>query len=241
MIKHIIREYIDYGEDAEIYFENADFNSDSGDFNNTIFILSSNRHCNYNSDDWENVCRQANELADILVDIEQYSCYNPYYPSFKQAMVDYGFKHSPKKSHKLKNLLKTFDDNKTEDVAEYLTLLTDKKWDVFTARGYLQGDWCEIVYCTENYVDYEIKEIGDIYLGCYKSFCVIDVDENGEGVDSCSGYLIANSRTYNEEEYKTLVCEWVGINENETQLELIDGCATQKIYSYRTVGGCNNE
>ena len=35
------------------------------------------------------------------------------------------------------------------------------------------------------------------------------------------------------EEYKKIVCEWACIDEDETQIELIDGCYTETHYNYK--------
>lgn len=70
-------------------------------------------------------------------------------------------------------------------------------------------------------------------MGCGKEFCVIDVDEDGNETDKCYGYIIADCQAWKDEDYKRLVCEWAGIDEEETRLEMIDGSTTQTIYSYR--------
>lgn len=66
-------------------------------------------------------------------------------------------------------------------------------------------------------------------MGCGKEFCVIDVDEGGNETDECYGYIIADCQARQDEDYKKLVCEWDGINEEETRLEMIDGSTTQTI------------
>ena len=72
-------------------------------------------------------------------------------------------------------------------------------------------------------------------MGAAKEFEVIDLDEDGNEVDNCGGYIVADSQAWRDEEYKRLVCEWAGIEESETQLEMIDGSHTYTKYTYRVV------
>ena len=78
------------------------------------------------------------------------------------------------------------------------------------------------------------KQVGKT---CLKEFCVIDLDENGEEVDRCYGFIIADceikSWADSDATYKRLVCNWEGIKEEETRLEMIDGYHTYTKYDYR--------
>lgn len=158
-------------------------------------------------------------------------------------MKEYGIDYNSRKCHALKEWAKAADVAEPETVAAFLTITTGKKWDVSSAHGYCQGDYVEIVYCPEFYPDGVIK-YGEVWLGCAKEFCVIDVEdyqepeeEGGEPTyteaDSCYGYIVADCEAWRDEDYKRIVCEWAGINEEETRLEMIDGSKTRTVYSYR--------
>ena len=234
MNKYIIREYLDDGNDANFWFDD-DMYQGYGDYCNNIFIIGERDYCNYNEDEWEKVCDTIDELADKLDDIENGGYYSEWYKSFKYVMKEENISYSPKKCNDLKEVLHNYDMWKIECVANYLTIITKKKWEVISVHGYMQGDYCKIVYCTKNYSDEDIAEIGDICLGYYKSFRVIELDENGKEVDSCCGFLVANSRAWKDEDYKKIVCEQAGIDPNEATFEIICGQHTQTIYEYRTV------
>ena len=91
-----------------------------------------------------------------------------------------------------------------------------------------------MVYCPEFYTK-GVKHYGEIWLEAGKEFYIIELDENEEEVDTCSGYIIADCQVRNEEDYKKIICKWAEISENETQLELIESSRTYTKYSYRTV------
>jgi len=51
--------------------------------------------------------------------------------------------------------------------------------------------------------------------------------------DSCYGYIVADCQARRDEDYKKIVCEWAGIAEDETQLEMIDSYTTYTHANYR--------
>ena len=155
--------------------------------------------------------------------------------TYKQVMKDNGLAYNSTFCHKLREWAKNVDDYNadTDAIAEYLTITTGKTWATSSASGYCQGDYCEIVYCKEYYPE-NVRKYGEIFLGCAKEFCVIDLDENGEESDCVGGYIVADCEAWKDEEYKRLVCEWAGIKPEETRLEMIDGYHTDTKYEYRT-------
>lgn len=233
MIKNIIRELPPDCSDFASYFECDSFNEHSGDYNNTVFIPPNCNTYGYNAEEWEKV---EQELEDIYCDYDNVGDVDGY-KNIKHLMTEYGLEYSPQKANRLKRLITEQISGKTEDVAEYLSIKTGKPWKIREAHGYCQGDWCEIVYCADNYNEQEIREIGDIWLGCGKEFEVITLDDDGNEVDSCYGFIVADSslKVWDETEYKRIVCEMDGLNPDETQLELIDGYKTVTKYSYKTV------
>ena len=151
--------------------------------------------------------------------------------SYKNIMVQYGIDYNPTKCHKLKVWAEQADEDSPEDVAEYLTITTGKKWAVSSAYGYCQGDYVEMVYCTEHYDD--VRPYGEVFLGAAKEFCVIDLDDDGNEQDSVYGFVVADCQARTDEDYKRLVCEWYGCDEDEAQLEIISGWHTYTTYDYR--------
>ena len=90
------------------------------------------------------------------------------------------------------------------------------------------------MYCPEHYKE-GVKQYGEIWLGAGKEFYTIERDENGNEVDTCGGYIIADCQAQTDEDYKRLVCEWAGIPYDETRLEMIDIYKTVNQYSYKAI------
>ena len=231
MFKYVIREsapeYIDF--DFEDYF---DYYTATGeeDFNKTVFIVPTRHHKGFNGEKWEEIVEQADGIAGGFSEVGgKYATWD----SYKECMEDFGVPYTPHKCHLLKELVKSADLYRAEDVAAFLSITTGKKWEVRSARGYCQGDYAEIVFCVEEYTDKEIDIFGDYYLGCFKEFCVITLDEYGDEVETVWGYYVTDTEAWEDEDYKKAVCNMEGIAEDEARLEMIDGSNTYTAYTYR--------
>ena len=229
--KHIIREVPCDGNDFSSYFDN-DFIKGYGGEENRIYIIQKEygRFYGFNADEYKDLVRKADELIQDFDYVREDGN-----DSYKRVMELYGIKYSPRRCHELKEWSLRADTS-NESIAEYLTITTGKTWTVDSARGYCQGDYVELLYCSDVYPN-GIENYGEVYLGCAKEFCVIDLDENGEEVDRCYGFIIADceikSWADSDATYKRLVCNWEGIKEEETRLEMIDGYHTYTKYDYR--------
>ena len=233
-IKNIIREVPYDGNDFSSYFDD-DFIKGYGGNENRIFVVQKNygRFYGFNADELNDVIKTADELIQDFDYVREDGG-----DSYKRVMELYGIKYNPRRCHELKEWSLRANTYHLEDIAEYLTITTGKTWTVDSAHGYCQGDYVQLLYCSDVYPN-GIKEYGEVYLGAAKEFCVIDIDENGEETDECYGFIIADCQitdySKRDETYKHLVCEWAGIDEQTTQLEMIDGYHTYTTASYRTV------
>lgn len=236
MIKNIIREVAPESCDFSYYFDDDGLTERGGDYCYNLFIISNEgwgRISGFNIDEYKNIQDKIDHILDGFQDVEdKVTDYDGRRYTYKDIMQEYGIEYNSRKCHALKEWAKDADTAEPETVAAYLTITTGKKWDVSSAHGYCQGDYVEMVYCPEHYKN-GVENYGEIWLGCAKEFCVIDLDENGEEADSCYGYIVADCEAWRDEDYKRIVCEWAGINEEETRLELIDGQNTYTTYSYR--------
>ena len=148
-------------------------------------------------------------------------------------MNSFGFTYSPTSCHRLKEWAKSDDFDSVDGIAEYLTIKTGRKWGTDSARGYCQGDYVDILYCVDAYKN-GVKQYGEVWLGAATEFCVVDLDADGNETDSFYGYIVANCQSWKDEDYNNLVWEWVGIEPDETAIEMIDGYKTVTQYRYRT-------
>lgn len=231
--RYIIRE-VPAGEcDFSSYFEDEGLTEKCGDFCCNLFIISNEgygRLYGFNIETYTDVVKQAENIVYEFANIGGWNNY----ASYKEVMRDFSIDYNPRKCHLLKEWAKNADTYKTESIAEYLSIITDKKWEVATARGYCQGDYVEIVYCPEYYQD-GVEAYGEVWLGAAREFCVIELDDDGEEVDYVCGFIVADCQAYDDSDCKKLVCDWYRIREEEATLEVVDSYSTCTIANYKTV------
>ena len=251
-INYIIREVPPEHVDFSYYFDDDGLTAAGGDYCNNLFIVAQSRHSSgFNEEEYQSLQTEIENLFEMYEDIIDKYEYAQY-SSVGAMLLDLGLVnniHNTKRIKEIKDWLKACQDkpdppyrnyriraeaHPEETTAEYLTFKTGKQWSTDSARGYSQGDYVEMVYCEEHYKG-GVKHYGEIWLGAGKEFYVIDLDENGEEVDTCGGYIVADCQAWKDEEYKKLVCEWAGIPEDETRLEMIDGGHTYTQYTYRAL------
>lgn len=232
-MKHLIREIEPECAELQFYFDGDTFTEKAGDYCYNLFILSFDRGRVYglNSDEYERIQSQATELADQFTDIKDgyMTC------SYKDIMKDCGIPFSPTACHRLKEWTDKYSPDDTDGIAAFLSITTGHKWTTTSATGYCQGDYAEIVYCPDFYPN-GVDAEGDIFLGCAKEFSVTDYenDDDTEG-STVYGYIVADCQAWTDEDYKRIVCGYAGINPEDTTLEMVDGCSTRTVYSYRAV------
>ena len=249
-INYIVREVPPEQSDFSFYFEDDGLTEKGGDYCYNLFIVAqSRRSSGFNEEEYQNLQNEIENLFEMYEDIVNKSIYAQY-SSVGAMLFDLGLVNSIHNTRRIREITKWLkarlswgntsqtrtvaEYEPEETTAEYLTFKTGKEWATDSAYGYCQGDYVKMVYCPEHYKD-GVKQYGEIWLGAGREFCVIELDENGEEIDTCGGYIIADSQARNDEDYKRLVCEWAGIPEDETRLEMIDSYRTVTKYTYRAV------
>lgn len=221
-VNHIIREIPPEQCEFSYYFDDDGIREAGGDFCYNLFVVSFdrwNRVEGFQADIYKDITKEIDEIGEYFQDVKD--GYKEFFRSYRAIMEYFHIDYSPRKCHALKEFFENMEDSMDpETVAAYLTITTGRPWNVDSARGYCQGDYVEIVYCSDFHKN--PRAYGEIYLGAGKEFCVIDLDENGEESDTVYGYIVADCEAWTDEEYKRLVCEWAGIQEEETQLEMIE-------------------
>ena len=231
MIKYVIREcapqYIGF-DFAESF---GDFIDGHEDFNKTVFFVPNREYCGYNAEKWEEIANKADNIIDGFMEMGgKYATYDNY----KECMEDNDIAYNPHKCRLLKEWVASDPDTRyPETVARFLSIVTGRAWDLTTAKGYCQGDYSVCVFCASEYTKKEIDIFCDYYMGCFREFCVIFLDENGEEEDTVYGYYVTDSEAFRDEEYKKAVCEMERISEDDARLEMIDGETIRTEYTYR--------
>lgn len=235
-IKHIIREIPPEQSDFSFYFDDDGIKEAGGDFCYNIFVLSFDRWGRvegFQADKYKEIAKTLSYIEQDFSNVKTGDGWSNY-GTYKEVMEDYGLHYTPNKCHELKELIfgSSFDSSDPDTVAAYLTIKTGRPWDVVEARGYNQGDYCQVLYCKDFHK--EPKAYGEIYLGAGREFCVIDINDDGTEGDTVYGYIIADCQAWKDEDYKRLVSQWAGIDEAEARLEMIDDWSTHTEYTYRT-------
>lgn len=230
--KNIIREIPPERADYQSYFDDDGFSEAAGDFCYTLFIIPCDRrrYSGYHMDEYEKLEGVIESISEGFAELENGAEYWQGYKNRKEIMEAFDFKFNPSKCHALKELIKNIGGRiEPDDVAAFLTIKTGKRWDVTGVYGYCQGDYVDVVYCPEHHNG--AKEYGEVWLGCAREFMTIEYDDDGKEW-RCGGYIVADCLVKDDSDYKRLVCDWTGLDEDETELELFDGYVTSA--SWRT-------
>lgn len=231
MDKYVFRQVPPEVMDCSTFFDTDCFTEAAGDFSYTLFILYSDRGRTYgfNIEDYKDVQAQADGIVDGFSDVAEN--YTDFFKSYKHVMEYYGIEYSGKKCHALKEWAKEADTDKIDCIAEYLTITTGKKWETTCARGYCQGDYVDILYCTEHYTEKDVVAYGEIFLGACTEFSLKEPENDWE----VYGFFVADSQAWRDEDVKKLLCEWEGLKPEETEVQFIENQFTRVEYEYRTV------
>lgn len=244
MKKYIIREIPAEQTEFSSYFDDDGLREAGGDYSYNLFIVARSRNCGgFNEKEYTSLQNEIESLLGMYADIVNKSSYAQY-SSVGAMLFDLGLVNSIHNTKRIKAItewLRACNEKPNspyrnyetqaeafpeETTAEYLTFKTGKEWTTDSATGYCQGDYVKMVYCKEHYTS-GVKNYGEIWLGAGKEFSITFLDEEGEEDYTVYGYIIADCQARTDEDYKTLVCEWAGISEEEeTQLEVIEDSRT---------------
>ncbi len=215
--KIIAREVPPEVVDFSFFFDDDGIKSAGGE-NCAVYIPETKNTKGFNADEYNDIVALADNIVDAFDDVGNY------YKSYKEAIEDYGIKYTSKKCADLKKWAKKADTSNTDDMAEFLTITTGKKYNCSSFYGYCQGDYCEVVYCEKTYRDEDIEMIGKIYLGCGTEFCI----------DGCYGFYVLDTiRWESGDKLKNYLAEMYGCNADDLEVEIYTGSHT--VVDYTTI------
>jgi hypothetical protein len=130
-----------------------------------------------------------------------------------QAVID-DYEDGYLMNEALKEWAKQADIGDIDDIVEFLTITTGEEWAVKSFAGYSQGDYCDVVYCTNRHTPERINEIGKFWLGCGTEFYI----------DGCYGYYVPDTIRWKEgETLRKYLADSYGCKPDELEIYLYDG------------------
>lgn len=202
-------------------------NCDCEDDKYTILYIVG-RECVFNETEYYEIVNTMESVQEYFSEITGKYNYRSY-DNYKQIMEDYDISYSPKKCHQLKMLFEVMENSRyrseAENVAEYLTITTGKSWNVKSYHGYCQGDYCEVVYCTEYHSEESADFYGKMWLGCGTEFCI----------DDCEGYYLTDDDRRNEDNLRNKLAEISGYKAEDLIIYLYDGYYVTTHNKYKTI------
>lgn len=210
--KIIAREVAPENTDFSWYFDNDGFSSRAGDQCYSVFVMEGNRTRGYNADEYKRI----QGGAELILD-EYNGGENTITQAVNYALYGKDAEKLAKNTHRLhllKEWAKDADIDNVESMAEYLSILTGKNWATRAFCGYCQGDYCELLYCTDVYNEESITEFGNFWLGCGSEFVI----------DDTGGYFVIDTVRWHEgEELVEKLADMYGCNPEDMEVYLYDG------------------
>ena len=145
--KEVNPRYVDFS----YYFDDDGLKSAGGE-NCAVYIVSGDGRSGFNMDEYREIKEKAEGIIESFHDVGDKQSFG----SYREAMEYNGIPYTSRKCHLLKEWVKYADPYSTSDIAELLIITTGEEWDVKAFRGYLQGDYCEVVYCKVHYSEERI-------------------------------------------------------------------------------------
>ena len=236
-MKHIIKQVAPEHAELMYYFDCDAFNAESGDYNNTLFIIEHERYNRYeglNGYEFNRLREQCEELFDRITEMIEHNEDYTWQEVFDNAGIEYDPDKIPAliSWYESSDSFNHYQDSTIENVSTLLCFQTGKTWNVLRVNGYSQGDVVYVVYCDDNYSRDEAMQCGEIWLGCGSELSVTTI--NDEGNEDCTyGYILADCQCIDDPTIKHLICEYADINPDDTTLQMIDSTRTITEYIYR--------
>ena len=208
---YVFKELPPESMDRELYLDDEYYNE-------TVYIVSDDRYDiignNLNLDEFKKIQKKAEYIEENLNKENSLD-------ENKDIIESSGLEYSPALFGELMNWKEHYT-SRLEGMAEYLSITTKREWDTYYVTGYVQGDYCYVIFREDAINSTEAKELGEIYLGCAREFSLTKLADDGTEEDElCRGYIVADSKAWDETGYKKVLCEMEGLNPNEVRLEMI--------------------
>lgn len=222
--KYIARQVRPEWYDARIYFDGDWYKEDAtGEIKYACYIVSQNRW------GWDGFNLKEFEYIQSIIKgiLHDYDDGSEYGTTMKEAACNNlhrPYSESvPKNTLKLKKLkewAKTADENDTESIAEFLSIITGMDWDVVGCPGYSQGEYYETIYCKEGTSKEAALEMASVAVGRAEEFVI----ESEDGEYPCGGFFVTDEVVWEGgQKLVDLLAEAFGCKPEELTVMLYDG------------------
>lgn len=220
--KIIAREVEPERIDFSSYFDGDGLTNKGGD-NCAVYIISHdrNRLIGFNIEEYKEILDQVSCIIDDYDGGKGIGNKNYQYKSLTKLLE--ANRVNPRNTRIVAQFKKWLEyaNGDISDIAEFLTLTTGEPWETKSFYGYSQGDYCEVLYCTNHYTQEHIKEIGRMWLGCGTEFCIND----------CYGYFAIDELRWEEgEKLRKYLADCYGCKPEELEVHLYIGSHTVADY-----------
>lgn len=180
MFKYIAKQIEPGSEDFGYVFDDDGLNPSGGDENYTLFIFYGN-DCRYNDDIYSDykyaIDSLLSDLYDYFNDGYMEDISDDSFANHLDYVAEIGFNIDSETIQLLDYCVKCADENDyPEALAAYLEAKSGKPWDTKSFNGYVQGDYCTLVYCKDFYDDTAINYYGNMWLGCGGEFALGELE-----------------------------------------------------------------
>jgi len=225
--KVVIRQVAPQNADFRFFFDDDGMKRCGGP-NCEVYIVPTRSSRGFNGKEYK-------EIVDAIEEFAGYVDEKSGIAAIKEAISDcfdvgyvFAGKVTDEKLNQIGELLGTttvITDVDEVSVAKFLSVSTSSKWECKAFRGYSQGDYCDVVYCSEVYDEKAIDMIGKMWLGCGAEFII----------DDCGGYYVTDDVLWNEEKLKAQLLELAaschGADPEDVEIYLYNGEHT--VYDYK--------
>ena len=227
MEKIVIKQVAPQNADFRFFFEDDGMKRCGGP-NCEVYIVPTSRSSGFNGKEYMRIVDSIEEFADY---VDEYSGINAIKEAIEECFdVEYVFAGNldDEKVKRIQELIRrtvVLDDVNEKAAARFLSVSTGAKWECKAFHGYSQGDYCDVVYCSDVYNEEAIDMIGKMWLGCGAEFII----------DDYSGYYVTDDVLWNTEKLKAnllgAAADLCGAKPEDVEIYLYEGEHT--VYDYK--------
>lgn len=208
------------------------------------------------SDTMDSIVGEFDDLTDLKdrgftrSEIAEYHHYRSYKEIISDLLYDERYrKYCPNMVKELKEFAENYGNDHEDDIVEFLTITTGKKWVCKQYNGYCQRDVVYIIYCADIHTKEYMDFIGNAAVGCIVEYCISEnpidlLDEDNEErdiddivedtlSDCCYGFYLIDTDAWHEDRAKAKLAEYFGCKADEMELIVIESSYSVTRHNYK--------